>query len=158
QISTEELESSNEELCSANEEMSSLNEELQIVNAELAVRLDELSSALTDIQNLLASTQIAVVFLDHGLRVRLFTPAATDFYNFTPGDIGRPISDLRPLIKASSLEADAKEVMLTLEPVERVVSRLDGETFYRMKILPYRTAEDAIGGVVVTYTPEPSLR
>ena len=157
-ISTDELKSSNERLCSANEEMSSLNEELQIVNAELYVRLDELSSALSDNQNLLASTQLAVIFLDCRLRVRLFTPAAINFYNLTANDLGRPISRLRPLISGSSLEDDAIKVMETLEPSERQVCSLDGETSYRMKILPYRTAEDAIGGVVGTYTPDLALR
>lgn len=152
QISTEELESSNEELRSANEEMSSLNEELQLVNAELAVRVDELSSALSDIRNLLESTQIAAIFLDRGLRLRLFTPAATEFYHFAPGDLGRPISDLRPLIDASSLEHDARRVMGALEPVEREVKGLDRDARYRMRVLPYRTAQDVIAGVVVTFT------
>jgi two-component system, chemotaxis family, CheB/CheR fusion protein len=152
QISTEELETSVEELRSANEEMSALNEELQLVNAELAVQVDELSSALSDIQNLLDSTQVAAIFLDRRLQVRLFTPAATEFFRFTAGDLGRPISDLRPLVDSCSLEHDAMKVMETLEPLERTVSSLDNEARVRMKILPYRTAEDFIGGVVVTFT------
>jgi two-component system, chemotaxis family, CheB/CheR fusion protein len=152
QISTEELETSVEELRSANEEMSALNEELQLVNAELAVQVDELSSALGDIQNLLESTQVAAIFLDRRLQLRLFTSAATEFYHFTPGDLGRPILDLRPLVDSSLLEHDATKVMETLEPLERHVCSLDGATCVRMKILPYRTAGDFIGGVVVTFT------
>jgi two-component system, chemotaxis family, CheB/CheR fusion protein len=152
QVSSAELESANEELRSANEEMSSLNEELQLSNAELAVRVDELGAALSDIQNLLESTRTAAIILDRDLRVRLFTEAAKDFCNFSSGDLGLPISDLRLLTEKSSIECDAANVMRTLEAVERQVYRLDAETPYRMRIIPYRTADDVVGGVMVTFT------
>jgi two-component system, chemotaxis family, CheB/CheR fusion protein len=114
--------------------------------------VDELGAALSDIQNLLESTQTAAVILDRDLRVRMFTEPAKAFCNFSSGDLGLPISELRLLTERSSIECDAANVMRTLEVVERQVYRLDTEIPYRMRIIPYRTADDVVGGVMVTFT------
>jgi two-component system CheB/CheR fusion protein len=172
QTTTEELESSNEELRSANEELSSMNEELQsaneeletskeelqsineelqTVNAELSLRVDELSAANADIANLLQSTQIATIFLDREFKVRSFTPAAKGLYSLVEGDLGRPISHLRPRFREDSLQNDAAEVLRKLTPIERRVESIEGEERYSMRVLPYRTSGDVIGGVVITF-------
>jgi two-component system CheB/CheR fusion protein len=172
QTTTEELESSNEELRSANEELSSMNEELQstneeletsreelqsineelqTVNAELSLRVDELSAANADIANLLESTRIATIFLDRDLKVRSFTPAAKGLYNLVESDLGRPISHLRPRFNEDSLQQDAEEVLRSLAPIERRVESIDGDERYSMRVLPYRTSADVIGGIVVTF-------
>jgi two-component system, chemotaxis family, CheB/CheR fusion protein len=172
QTTTEELESSNEELRSANEELSSMNEELQsaneeletskeelqsineelqTVNAELSLRVDELSAANADIANLLQSTQIATIFLDREFKVRSFTPAAKGLYSLVEGDLGRPISHLRPRFREDSLQNDAAEVLRKLTPIERRVESIEGGERYSMRVLPYRTSGDVIGGVVITF-------
>jgi two-component system, chemotaxis family, CheB/CheR fusion protein len=151
QTTSEELESSNEELRSANEELSSLNEELNSVNSELTVRVDELNAALSDMANLLESTGIATIILDRKFRLRFFTPAARDFYHLVTGDLGRPVSDLRPRFDADSLQSDAAGVMNNLGTVEREVASNENGSRYLLKILPYKTADGAIEGVVMTF-------
>jgi len=147
----EELQSANEELETSKEELQSINEELQTVNAELNLRVDELSAANADIANLLESTQIATIFLDREHNVRSFTPAAKKLFSLVENDLGRPISHLRPRFKEDSLHTDAAEVLRKLTPIERRVQSLDGDSRYSMRVLPYRTSGDVIGGVVITF-------
>jgi two-component system CheB/CheR fusion protein len=151
QSTNEELQSNNEELETSKEELQSINEELQTVNAELNSRVEELSRAYSDMTNLLESTQIATVFLDRSLTIKSFTPAAKDVFPLVDGDIGRPIMHVRPNFDADSLEEDAERVLRTLAPIEHPVrSKRDG-TRYMMRILPYRTGDNVINGVVITF-------
>ena len=148
----EELQSTNEELETSKEELQSINEELQTVNAELSARVDELSRANNDMANLLESTQIATVFLDRNLLVKGFTPAAKDVFRLVESDAGRPILHVRPLFELDSLQADAERVLRTLGTIERPVSNHATGSRYVMRLLPYRTADNVIGGVVLTFT------
>jgi two-component system CheB/CheR fusion protein len=148
----EELQSANEELETSKEELQSINEELQTVNAELKARVDELSRANSDIANLLESTQIATVFLDRQLRVKSFTPAAKDVFHLVESDAGRPIAHVRPRLKLDAVEEDAERVLRTLATFERQVESSDGAARYVMRMLPYRTVDNVIAGVVVTFT------
>jgi len=150
QSTNEELQSTNEELTTSKEEMQSLNEELQTVNAELQSKLDELSSSNNDMKNLLNSTDIATVFLDNDLSVRRFTIQAKAIFNLIPGDIGRPITDLSSELLYPGMEADAHEVLRTLAIVEKSVSTSDGRWF-SMRIMPYRTLDNRIDGIVITF-------
>jgi two-component system CheB/CheR fusion protein len=150
QSTNEELQSTNEELTTSKEEMQSMNEELQTVNAELQARVDELSRAGNDMKNLLDSTDIATLFLDKDLNVRRFTPQATKIIKFVPTDVGRPITDLASDLAYSDLAADAREVLRKLAPMEKPVSSRDGRWF-SVRIMPYRTQEDRIDGVVITF-------
>jgi two-component system CheB/CheR fusion protein len=152
QSMNEELQSTNEELETSKEELQSINEELQTVNSELNVRVDELSRANNDMTNLLESTQIATVFLDRSLNVKSFTPAAKDVFPLVDGDVGRPIMHVRPNIESDTLQEDAERVLRTLMAIEHPVqSRKDG-TRFMMRMLPYRTADNVISGVVITFT------
>ena len=90
----EELQSANEELETSKEELQSLNEELSTVNNQLHDKVEEVESATNDMANLLNCTDIATVFLDAGLRIKLFTPAATRMFNLIATDVGRPIGDI----------------------------------------------------------------
>ncbi len=153
----EELRSSNEELQLFNEEMQSSEEELQVVNEQLAVvnaelgrGLEELSRANSDLQNLLGSTDIATLFLDHELRIAKFTPAAGALFRLIEVDVGRPLSDLAPRLAEQDLTADAAEVLHTLRTVERQVETLDRQAWFLLRVLPYRTVEDVVAGVVIT--------
>jgi chemotaxis methyl-accepting protein methylase len=150
QSTNEELQSTNEELTTSKEEMQSLNEELQTVNAELQVKVDELSRSNNDMKNLLNSTDIATLFLDNNLNVRRFTTQATKIIKLIPGDIGRPITDLGSDLLYPELVADARDVLRKLGFAEKSVSTRDGQWF-TVRIMPYRTLDDRIDGVVITF-------
>ena len=151
QSTNEELQSTNEELTTSKEEMQSLNEELQTVNAELQAKVDELTTASSDMKNLLNSTQIATLFLDGALKIRRFTETATKIIKLIPGDVGRPVTDLASDLLYPELSADAREVLRTLVPVEKSLSTGDGRWF-ELRLMPYRTLDDRIDGVVMTFT------
>jgi two-component system CheB/CheR fusion protein len=150
QSTNEELQSTNEELTTSKEEMQSLNEELQTVNVELQSKVDELSAANSDMKNLLNSTDIATVFLDSALHVRRFTTQATQLFKLIPSDIGRPLSDLVSDLNYPDLPEDAARVLQTLVYSDREVATGDGRWF-QVKIMPYRTMNNVIDGVVITF-------
>ena len=150
QSTNEELQSANEELETSKEEMQSLNEELQTVNAELQGKLDELAQANDDMQNLLNSTAIATIFLDQKLNIKRFTAEATKLVKLIPSDVGRPIGDLASNLQYDQLQADAGEVMRKLGFKEKEVQTRDGE-WRQVHISPYRTTENVIAGLVVTF-------
>jgi two-component system CheB/CheR fusion protein len=150
QSANEELQSTNEELTTSKEEMQSLNEELQTVNHELQAKVEELSRANNDMRNLLNSTDIATLFLDNDLQVRRFTTQASRIIKLIPGDVGRPITDLASELLYPELTADAREVLDKLGFSEKPISARDGRWF-SARIMPYRTLDDRIDGVVITF-------
>lgn len=150
QSTNEELQSTNEELTTSKEEMQSLNEELQTVNIELQSKVDELSSANNDMKNLLNSTDIATIFLDNELHVRRFTTQATRLFKLIPSDLGRPLSDIVTNLAYPNLQADAEEVLRTLAFSDREIATTD-ERWFQVKVMPYRTLENVIDGVVITF-------
>ena len=151
QSTNEELQSSNEELTTSKEEMQSMNEELHTVNQELQSKVDELSRSSNDMKNLLNSTEIATLFLDGRLLVRRFTPPTSRLIKLIPGDTGRPITDIATELDYPGLADDAREVLRTLLFKERQVWTRDGRWF-NVRILPYRTIQNVIDGVVITFT------
>jgi two-component system CheB/CheR fusion protein len=150
QSTNEEMQSTNEELMTSKEEMQSLNEELQTVNSELQAKVDELSRSNNDMKNLLNSTDIATLFLDNDLNVRRFTTQATKIIKLIPGDIGRPITDLASDLIYPELTDDAREVLRKLGFAEKPINARDGRWF-TVRIMPYRTLDDRIDGVVITF-------
>jgi two-component system CheB/CheR fusion protein len=150
QSTNEELQSTNEELMTSKEEMQSLNEELQTVNTESQAKVDELSRTSNDMKNLLDSTDIATLFLDKDLNVRRFTPQATKIIKLIAADAGRPVTDLASELKYPELADDAREVLRKLASVEKPISARDGRWF-TVRIMPYRTVDDRIDGVVITF-------
>jgi two-component system CheB/CheR fusion protein len=132
------------------EELQSINEELSTVNQELKHKVEELGKANSDLQNLMASTDIATVFLDRQLRIQRYTPAAVGLFNLIPTDIGRPISDLSHRLEDYFIVTDAQRVLERLTPVKRERRSRDGR-WYIARFLPYRTSEDLISGVVLTF-------
>ncbi|OGV71254.1 MAG: chemotaxis protein CheB [Lentisphaerae bacterium RIFOXYB12_FULL_65_16] len=147
----EEMQSTNEELTTSREEMQSLNEELQTVNAELRAKVDELSRTSNDMKNLLDSTDIATLFLDKNLNVRRFTPRATAIIKLIPGDVGRPITDLDSELRYPELAGDAREVLRTLVATQETIGTRDNRWF-TVRIMAYRTMDDRIDGVVITFS------
>jgi len=150
QSTNEELQSTNEELTTSKEEMQSLNEELQTVNTELQAKVDELSRSSNDMKNLLDSTDIATLFLDRDLNVRRFTPQATKIIKLIPADVGRPITDLASDLRYPELAEDARGVLQKLVAVEKPITARDGRWF-TVRVMPYRTLDDRIDGVVITF-------
>jgi two-component system, chemotaxis family, CheB/CheR fusion protein len=150
QSTNEELQSTNEELMTSKEEMQSLNEELQTVNAELQAKVDELSRTSSDMKNLLNSTDIATVFLDNNLHVRRFTERATSLFKLIPSDLGRPITDLSSRLWYPELEHDVRSVLRKLLASEKSVATTDG-AWFTVRIMPYRTLDNRIEGVVITF-------
>ncbi len=150
QSTNEELQSTNEELMTSKEEMQSMNEELQTVNTEMQTRLDDLALAQGDLANLLNSTNIAILFLDHDLNVRRYTDRAAKIINLREIDIGRPLSDLTTSLQYPSLHDDAQNTMRTLVFSEKQIQTTD-ERWFSVRIMPYRRLDDVIDGAVITF-------
>lgn len=146
----EEFQSTNEELLTSKEELQSLNEELIALNSQLQETLDRQRVASDDLQNILYSTNVATLFLDAELRIRYFTPATRAIFNVIPGDIGRPLADLQPLADDNLLLGDARIVLRDSNTIEREISGPDDSWFQR-RIFPYRTHDDRVEGVVITF-------
>jgi two-component system CheB/CheR fusion protein len=150
QSTNEELQSMNEEMETAKEELQSTNEELVTVNSELQAKIDEMSTLNNDVNNLLASTEIGTIFLNAGLGIKRFTPSMTKLFSLITSDVGRPIQDLTTKISYTNLYKDAQTVLDTLQAKEAEVIAEDGR-WLLMRILPYRTKENVIDGVVITF-------
>ena len=148
QATVEEVEASNEELKSANEELQSTNEELNTLNSELQKNLDRVSELSNDLGNLLSSTEIATIFLDNRLHIRRFTPFATRVFNLIETDIGRSIGDITSKISGINLLKTADEVLETLHSASREIQGDDG-SWFSIRVLPYRTIDNLIDGVVI---------
>jgi two-component system CheB/CheR fusion protein len=155
QSTNEELQSTNEELTTSKEELQSLNEELVTVNSELQAKVDDLTRANNDIRNLLVSTDIATIFLNGDMNITRFTPAAANVINLLPSDIGRPITDISMKFKDDGagegyLVKKSRYVLDTLTTIVEQVETREGR-WYNMRIMPYRTIENIIDGVVITF-------
>jgi two-component system CheB/CheR fusion protein len=150
QSANEELRSTLEELETSKEELHSMNEELQTVNQENRHKVEELSQLSSDLQNLLAATQIATLFLDRDLRIMRFTPQVGELFNVRATDRGRPLSDLTHRLGYDELHEDAKRVLTHLVPIQREVMD-DSDHVYLTRLFPYRSTQDRIDGVVITF-------
>lgn len=149
QSTNEELQSTNEELETSKEELQSVNEELVTVNSELHSKVEQLTAMQDDMKNLLDNISVGAIFLDRDLLIRRFTYGAAAVYRLVPTDLGRALADIRSELKDVDLLTDARTVLETLEPVEREV--LAGDTWYLARIQPYRTMDNVIDGVVLTF-------
>ena len=150
QAMNEEMRSAAEELETGKEELQSINEELRTVNQELKVKIDEITLTRDNLQNLVNSADVGTIFLDRSFRTRLFTPAVRGIFNVILSDYGRPISDITNKLAYPNLLQDAETVLDKLIVIEREVTTTDNHDFM-MRLLPYRTAEDRINGVVITF-------
>ncbi len=157
QSTNEELQSSNEELTTSKEEMQSLNEELQTVNAELQSKIDDFSKVNNDMKNLLDSTDIATLFIDKELNIRRYTHQATKIFKLIKSDIGRPFTDQVSDLVYPELAADALEVLRTLVFIQKQIPTKD-ERWFTIRIMPYRTFDDRIDGLVITFVNHSDLK
>ncbi|MGH8153614.1 MAG: CheR family methyltransferase, partial [Rhodanobacteraceae bacterium] len=157
QASNEELRSATEELETSKEELQSINEELSTVNFELKSRVDELAKANDDLQNFIGAADIAILFVDAGLRIKRFTPRTADLFNILPGDVGRTLTDITSKLDYPELGEDAAAVFDSLRPIEREVRSAAGRR-YAARVLPYRTAENRIAGAALSFIDITHLR
>jgi two-component system CheB/CheR fusion protein len=146
----EEFQSTNEELLTSKEELQSLNEELTALNSQLQETLERQRTTSNDLQNILYSTDIATLFLDTNLNIRFFTPPTKSLFSVIPSDVGRPLADLNSLAADGALLTDARAVLLNATPIEREIEAQSGAWYIR-RILPYRTHDDGVEGVVITF-------
>ncbi|WP_260854493.1 CheR family methyltransferase [Paraburkholderia sp. BCC1884] len=157
QAINEELRAATEELETSKEELQSLNEELFTVNAELQAKIEETGKAKDDLQNLIASTGIATLFVDREMRIKRYTPAATELFNVIPSDVGRPLHDITHRLQWPQLGEDTVAVFESLQLIEREVRGTDGRWFLT-RLSPYRTNDDHIDGAVLTIVDVSALR
>jgi two-component system CheB/CheR fusion protein len=164
EVQTEELRASNEELQAMNEEthsaaeeletskeeLHSINEELKTVNQELKIKIEELSLSNNDFKNLMNSTDIGTIFLDRSLRIKMFTPNTQSIFNLIPNDLGRLLTDITGKVNYENLILDIESVLEHLQPIVREMQTNDGH-WYLTRITPYRTADDHINGVILTF-------
>ena len=150
QATNEELIASNEELQSTNEELQSVNEELYTVNSEYQSKIEELTELNNDINNWFNVTNIGTIFLDLKLRIRKFTPSTKDFINLIENDMGRPIKHISYNFDYESFFDDIDDVLKTLAPKDKEIKIRNGK-WVSIKILPYRTTENAVKGIVITF-------
>jgi len=151
QTSNEELQSTNEELQTSREELQSLNEELLTVNAELQSKIQQLDGMQNGMRNLLDNVNIGTIFLDHNLKIRRFTRDAVTVYRLVESDIGRALSDIKANFVGDDPVAKSQKVLRTLTHTEFEVRTTSGAT-YQVRIQPYRTVENTIEGVVITFS------
>lgn len=157
QSMNEELQSTTEELETSQEELRSVNEELKTVNQELENEVEKLGTANDDLKNLMEATEVGIVFVDTDFYVRRFTSISTDIFNFIQSDIGRPLDHVTNNLAYESLLADVKHVYKSLENIKKVVSTNDGR-WYIMRIRPYRSTENKIEGVVLSFVEFTELK
>jgi two-component system CheB/CheR fusion protein len=157
QSTNEELQSTNEEVITSKEEMQSLNEELTTLNSELQAKNEDLTQANNDMINIVNSTNIPTIFVDNNLKIKRFTPPATKIISLIQGDVGRPVTDIVTNLQYEGWVDDIKQVISTLSSKSVEVQAKDG-MWYRMHILPYRTTENVIDGVVVTFVDVTELK
>ncbi|MDO9035550.1 MAG: PAS domain-containing protein, partial [Methanoregula sp.] len=157
QSTNEELQSTNEELETSKEELQSVNEEIITVNAELQAKIKQLTDIQNDMKNLLENVNIGTIFLDASLAIKRFTRDATKVFRLAATDTGRPLADIRSLIPDVDLVIDAQAVLDSLIPREKQVRSADGQ-WYLVRIIPYRTLENVIDGVVMTFTEITALK
>ena len=157
QSTNEELQSTNEELTTSKEELQSLNEELVTLNTELQSRIHDITALNNDIVNLMNSTQVATIFLDKEMGIKRFTPAVVGTFNLRSIDVGRPITDITQNLRYGAIKEDVGSVLDTLTACERQVESNDGRWFI-MRIMPYRTLDDVIDGVVITFNDITQLK
>ncbi|WP_194724635.1 CheR family methyltransferase [Noviherbaspirillum malthae] len=150
QATIEELRSATEELETSKEELQSINEELITVNAELKSKVEETSKANDDLSNLIASADIATIFVDRSMHIKRYTPRVAELFNIIPSDVGRSLLDITHKLNYPELAADAATTFDTLRPLEREVRSTSGHTFIA-RVRPYRTVEDRIDGAVMTF-------
>nr|MBP8310751.1 PAS domain-containing protein [Burkholderiaceae bacterium] len=151
QSTNEELQSTNEEMETSKEELQSVNEELVTVNAELQIKIEQMASMQDDMKNLLDNIRVGTIFLDRHLKIRRFTRDATRVYRLVATDLGRPLGDIRSDLSGDELLLDAQRVLESLVPIEREV-RTPAGLWYLARIQPYRTVDDLIDGVVLTFS------
>lgn len=151
QSTNEELQSTNEEIETSKEELQSVNEELMTVNAELQAKIEQLAGMQNDMKNLLDSTNIATIFLDEHLAIKRFTRDAAKVFRLVVSDVGRPLGDIKSNVEGEDFLDDAQAVLDSLVPREKEI-RAAGHVWYLARITPYRTLENVIEGVVLTFT------
>src|SRR5213075_2156855 len=70
--------------------------------------------------------------------------------NLIPGDVGRPITDINPNINLGDIGRAVSQVMESMTVRDQDLQAKDGQ-WYSMRIRPYRTLDNKIEGVTVSF-------
>jgi len=151
QSTNEELQSTNEELETSKEELQSVNEELITVNSELQVKIEQLADVQNDMKNFLDNVNVGIIFLDRYLTIRRFTRDAVNIYRLVPSDVGRTLNDIKSISESDGLLDAAQTVLDSLIPYEQEM-QISDDVWMLARIQPYRTLNNIIDGVVLTFT------
>jgi len=135
----------------------SLNATLSKLNSQFHVTLERQRTMADDLQNVLYSTNVATLFLDTKLKIRFFTPATRSLFHVEPSDIGRPLTDLTSLAADRTLSSDARTVLVDFLPIDREIEA-ENDLWFNRRISPYRTHDNRVEGVVITYTDITELK
>ena len=131
-------------------DLQSINEELTVANANLQTQVKELKQATDDLMHLMSSAETATIFLDRQLNIKRFTPPTTAVLNLQSADIGRPLKEIAQNFADDTMLKECQLVLESAQSLEREV-QTDELKHYLRRILPYRTNEDDVGGVVITF-------
>ncbi len=149
QSANEELQGTNEELETSREELQSTNEELITLNEELQNRMRDLGVVNDDLTNVLLGVDRPVIIVDVDLRIRRFTHGAERVVKLAPADVGRPVSRVDSFLGDTGIEKLISEAIAGFSTVEREIQCAD-HRWYLVRIVPHKTADQTIGGAVIT--------
>jgi two-component system CheB/CheR fusion protein len=90
-----------------------------------------------------------MVMVGPDLGVRRFTPQAAKVLGLTATDVGRPITRLKLKAELDNLEQMMLDVIAEVRPKQYRVHDSDGHGC-ELRLTPYRTADNRIGGVVLS--------
>lgn len=147
----EEIQTTNEELRTSKEELESMNEELNTLNTQLTDQNFELFYTNNTLHNFLQSADVGIIFLDQNLVIREYTSAITNIFGLRPSDRGRPLVEIANQLVYDDLISEAEAVLDTLNNLEREVYTTDRH-WYNLRIHPYRTTNNVIDGIVLTFS------
>lgn len=153
----EELQTVVEELHAVADEFERRNDELLAARDMLAAERDSLrrelaaaSQAHDDLGNLVASSDVATLFLDRDMCIVRYTPRIATLFDVTPADVGRPLAHLASRLDRPRLADEAAAVFETLQAMECEVRGTDGRD-YIVRVHPYRASGNRIAGAVMSF-------
>src|ERR1700733_3740179 len=126
-------------------------ERLTALNGQLQDTPERQRTTSDDLQNILYSIDVATLFLDTDLNIRFFTPAIQSLFSFGADDVGQPVAGFQLLDPDDTLLLDARTVLKAVTPIEREIESRNGG-WYNRRVLPYRTQNRGVEGVVITFT------
>lgn len=132
--------------------LASFNEQLRTTNGGGTDQNRELRHRNNGLGDFLNGAGIPVLCVDRDLRIQRMTPAAEPPFNLQPGDVGRPIADIRPNLK--SIEQEPPDLVALLRgamkspaTVEMELRDCEGKR-HLLRVRPLRYGDDFEGAIL----------